>query len=379
MIVGAGASKQLADEVKNLGGKSVLLLTDTGVASLDFTGEIRKSLEQAGLSVCFFGEIRPHPTDKNVADAVAAGKKAGVDIMVSLGGGSSMDCARGVNLVFTYGGDIREHRVGLGKYVTNRKDLLPHIAIPTTAGTGGEIAGGAAIYGPDPQSGKMVEIPLSDANIIPDVAIIDPELTFGLPPVITASTGMDAMTHAIEAIFSVKDFAFSDALGYETIYVVEQNLRTVVKEPRNAAARENMLIAASMATSALTQTRLGLCHSMAMALSVMANVPHGIGNALLLPHVFRLNAKARPDRAVRMARALGVADNAGDPIEQAASRLTQLLVDTGLPVYLDDTAFTKEMVPEAAQRAKDCVFTQTNPVDPAVEEIGRLFMGCFRK
>jgi alcohol dehydrogenase class IV len=190
---------------------------------------------------------------------------------------------------------------------------------------------------------------------------------------------MDAMTHAIEAIFSVKDFAFSDALGDETIYVVEQNLRTVVKEPRNVTARENMLTAASMATSALTQTRLGLCHSMAMALSVMANVPHGIGNALLLPHVFRLNAKARPDRAIRMAKALGVADNAGDPIEQAASRLTQLLVDTGLPVYLDDTAFTKEMVPEASQRAKDCVFTQTNPVNPTVEEIGKLFMGCFRK
>jgi alcohol dehydrogenase class IV len=380
MLVGSGASKQLADEVKRLGKKKVLMLTDVGLASVDFVAESKNSLEQAGLKVCLFGGIHPHPTDKNVVDAVEAGKKFGMDILVSIGGGSSIDAARGTNLVFSYGGDIRDHAVGAGKCVIDRKDLLPHIAIPTTAGTGGEVAGGGGIYGLDARTGKTVEIGIGDANLVPDVAIIDALLTISLPPYITAYTGMDAMTHAIESIFSTRDFAFSDGLGYEAIKIVENNLRIAVKEPQNIVARENMLIAACMANVALGQTLLGLCHSMTTPLSVMAHVPHGVGNALLLPHIYRLNASARPDRAMRIAKALGITDDdSRDFIGRATVRITQLLVDTGLPVYLDDTAFTKDMIPEASEMAKRCRFTVTNPVILSAEEIGQIYLGCFRQ
>jgi alcohol dehydrogenase class IV len=379
MLVGEGSVKQLPDEIRGLGAKKILLITDTGIVSLPFIVEIRQNLCNAGFDVYLFGEIRPHPTEQNVIDAVEIGRQFGADILVSVGGGSSMDAGRGIKAILTYGGNIRDHMPSTRKIVYDRKDMLPHIAIPTTAGTGGEVAGGGAIYGPDLNTGEMMEIAISDANLVPDVAILDPLLTLTLPAYPTAFTGMDVLTHAIESIFSTKDFALSDALAYEVIRLVEENLRKAVKEPSNLAAREAMLVAAMMATVAFTQTRLGLCHSMAMSLSVMADVPHGTGNALLLPRIFRLNAKVRGDRAIRIAEAFGV--ERGTPeemIRQASDKITKLLVDTGLPVYLDDTAFTRDMIDKASKMAKECGFTITNPIIPTIEDISRIYKECFR-
>jgi 1,3-propanediol dehydrogenase len=380
MLVGEGSSKQLPDEAKLLGAKRVLFITDTGIASLPFISDIERDMLRAGLDVYLFGDIRPHPTDRNITEAVAIGHEFAADILVSVGGGSAMDAGRGIKAVLAYGGDIRDHGMPFRKIVYNRSEMLPHIAIPTTAGTGGEVAGGGAIYGPDPETGDMREIGLGDAELVPDVAILDPLMTVSLPPYPTAFTGMDVLTHAIESIFSAKDFALSDGLALEAIKLVEDNLRLSVREPHNLAAREAMLVAAMMATVAFSQTRLGLCHSMAMSLSVLANVPHGVGNALLLPHVFRLNSKARPDRALRIAKAFGVGYDEKDDamLELAAGRITQLLVDTGLPVWLDETEFTQDMIDKASGMAKECGFTSTNPVIPTVAEIANIYRGCFR-
>ena len=380
MLIGEGAGAQLAEEVKLLGASKVLFLTDTGIANLPFILEMEEALRAAGLELCVYDQIRPHPTDKNVEEAVAAAKAFGVEVIVSVGGGSPMDCARGIKAVLAYGGDIRDHMLPGRKIQYNRKDMLPHIAVPTTAGTGGEVAGGGAIYGPDLETGEMMEIGLGDSALVPDIAVIDPLLTISLPPLPTAFTGMDVLTHAVECVFSTKDFALSDGLSYEAISMVEEHLRNAVHEPQNMAAREAMLVAAMMATVAFGQTRLGLCHSMAMSLSVIADIPHGTGNALLLPHIYRYNATARPERALRIAWALGVPQGLSteETVKQGTDKITQLLIDTGLPVWLDDTKFTKEDIPRAAVMAKHCGFTYTNPIIPTEDEIAELYMECFK-
>lgn len=379
LVVGKDAVKGLADEVKLLEARRVMLLTDSGLASLPFIDEIGGMLRKAGLIVCLFSEIQPHPTDDNAYAAAAKAREFRAEVLVSVGGGSAMDCTRATKALIAYGGNIRDHDVHNRKFTYQRADMLPHIAVPTTAGTGSEVAGGVGLYGTDPLTGETMEISIADAALVPDVALLDPVLTVSLPAYPTAFSGMDVLVHAVESIFSVNHFAISDGLAVQAIKMVQGNLRTAVKEPGNLPAREAMMVAATTATMAFGQTMLGLCHSMAMSLSVMAGIPHGTANAILLPGVYRLNAKAAPERAVMIAGAMGIEGaNDEEAIEATATAFTQLLEDIGLPVWLNDTGFTGEMVPKAAQLAKDCFFTQMNPVKPGTEEIGEMYRALFK-
>ncbi|MGN5592906.1 iron-containing alcohol dehydrogenase [Stutzerimonas nitrititolerans] len=312
MEIGAGASQQLAAVLGGLGCSRPLIVTDRMMVELGYAVRLAEQLEQADIASRCFADTEPEPTAASIRAGVQMVREGDFDSIVALGGGSPIDSAKAIGILGKFGGEMRDYR-----FPRDVSDAgLPLIAIPTTAGTGSEVTR-FTIITDETSDEKML---CAGLGFMPVAALIDYELTLSLPPRVTADTGIDALTHAIEAYVSRKASLYSDAQALEAMRLLAPNLRAAFHEPRNLAAREAMMLGATLAGIAFSNASVALVHGMSRPIGAFFHVPHGLSNAMLLPAVTAFSIPAAPERYADCARAMGVASE-GDSVEAANDKL----------------------------------------------------------
>ena len=329
----AGLREELGFEMEKLGGTKVVIYTDKGLVQAGVTEMVIEAVKASNLElVGVYDKIVQDARLDLINDGAAFYRKCGADCMVVVGGGSVMDTAKAINILI--GGGLDDfsplaEQVGLFE---GAKPLPPHIAFPTTAGTGCEVTFGMVVL----NDVEKVKVACAHPYCNADIAMLDPELTVKLPPKITAFTGMDAMTHAIEAITNIGPNPISDGLGLHAIRLIAKYLPLVMKDPENVDARGYLLIASTMAGMAFINSFTGGVHAMAHSLGALYGIPHGLANSIMLPHVMTYNLEENPARFVLIADAMGVNVDQLTP-EQAARAAVQAVRDLQKTVGLTQT------------------------------------------
>jgi alcohol dehydrogenase len=331
------------EEVRALGCSRALIVTDAVLASrTDVPGRVEKTLGDTCAGV--FSDVVPD-SGVHVVDAGAAfARERGADCIVSVGGGSAIDTAKGIAIVLKEGGSLRDYE---GFQVLKRPQT-PHVAIPTTAGTGSEVTYVAVIKDHEAHQ-KLL---FGDYNIIPNTALLDPDLTVGLPPLLTAATGMDAMSHAVESIHSQQNEPIADGLALHAIRLIAEFLPRAVADGKDLVARGQMLIASNMAGAAFSNAQVGLVHAIAHTVGARYGIHHGLANSIVMPHVVRFNAAEVAGAYRPIAGAFGVAtDGLSDEAcaETVARRLSELSARTGLPQTLSSQGVPESALPDLAE------------------------------
>lgn len=355
-LIGCGTSKVVGDYLKSLGGKKTLIVTDKGMTKIGVAETIKKYIEEAGLQAVIFDGAEPNPTDLNVVDGVQAYQSNGCDSIVSLGGGSSHDCGKGVGIVATNGGKIKDFQ----GFDMVKKPMPPFIAINTTAGTGSEVTPAAVIT----NSENHVKMVVWSINVSVNVAIDDPELMVGMPPALTAATGMDALTHAVEAYVSLGHNPRADALAIKAIEFISKYLRKAVANGQNIEARTGMAYAQTLAGEAFSSAGLGIAHSLAHQPGSFIGLPHGVCNAIFLPLVCEFNMNACLERYADVAAAMGentIGLTDRDAALLGIDAIRTLSEDIGIPSGLAELGMKVEDIPNMAEWALKEVCTPTNP------------------
>lgn len=328
-LIGIGASKQIPDKIRALGGSKPLIVTDKGITGCGVTKQITDLLDAAGMKYEVYDDTIPNPTDKNVHDGVDVYKSKGCDSLISLGGGSSHDCGKGIGLVVANGGKIHDFE-GVDK---STNPMPPYLAVNTTAGTASEMTRFCIIT----DLSRHVKMAIVDWRVTPGIAIDDPMLMVGMPPALTAATGMDALTHAVEAYVSTIATPMTDCCAQKAIELIAKYLRKAVANGTDLEAREAMCFAQFLAGMAFNNASLGHVHAMAHQLGGFYDLPHGECNAILLPHVERANLNAKLERFSEMAVFLGE-NISGLSVRAAAEKcldaISQLSQDVGIPAGL---------------------------------------------
>ncbi len=312
MEVGAGASGQLARVLQELGCRRPLIVTDRMMVELGYVARIAGQLEEAGIASQCFADTLPEPTAASIRAGVEMVRQGDFDSIVALGGGSPIDSAKAIGILGKFGGEMRDYR--FPRDVSEAG--LPLIAIPTTAGTGSE-ATRFTIITDETSDEKML---CAGLGFMPIAALIDYELTLSLPPRVTADTGIDALTHAIEAYVSRKASLYSDSQALEAMRLLAPNLRAAFHQPDDRAAREAMMLGATLAGIAFSNASVALVHGMSRPIGAFFHVPHGLSNAMLLPAITAFSIPAAPERYADCARAMGVATQ-NDSVEVANDKL----------------------------------------------------------
>lgn len=367
---GPGARKELPAAVERLGVKKALVVTDPGLLKFGVAAKVTDVLDEAGIPYSVFSDVRPNPTVSNVKAAEAAYREAGADFIIAIGGGSSIDTAKAVGIVINNPefADI----VSLEGCAPTRHKSVPVIALPTTAGTAAETTINYVIIDEDKKK-KMVCV---DPNDIPVVAIIDAELMYSLPASLTAATGMDALTHAIEGYITKGAWEMSDMFEIEAIRMIRRYLPLAVKEPQNPKGRDGMAVAQYIAGMAFSNVGLGLVHGMAHPMGSLYDIPHGVANAILLPTVMEFNMPCCIEKYGEIARAMGV-DTEGMTAEQAAQAacdaVKALSIEVGIPQHLAELGIGADAIDELAAQALADVCTPGNPRDVTIEDIKALY------
>ena len=349
IICEAGAATRLASLCRERGARSVMIVTDPGITKLNMLDAVLPGFASEGLQVAVFDQVVADPPEAVVLDAVAQAKAAGADLLVGFGGGSSMDVAKLVALLAHPGcSQSLKDIYGVGNAKGQR---LPLIQVPTTAGTGSEVTQISIIT-----TGETTKMGVVSPLLLPDIALLDADLTLGLPPAVTAATGIDAMVHAIEAYTSVhKKNPLSDLLAREALRLLSANLHEAVHNGRNREARQAMLLGACLAGQAFANAPVAAVHALAYPLGGNFHIPHGLSNALVLPHVLRFNVSEATTHYGELAPlVLGDRLKQGDPStygEQLIEELSQLSGRMGLPTRLRDAGVPEEMLPQLASEA----------------------------
>jgi alcohol dehydrogenase class IV len=368
VVFGAGSAADTGIELAALGCRRALLVTDRFLLEkTDVVSRVRAALGAACAGV--FADV-PADSGVHVVDAGAeAGRACDADSVVSVGGGSVIDTAKGIAILLKEGGALLDHQ---GFQVLTRRQT-PHVAIPTTAGTGSEVTCYALVKDHE----RKRKLLFGDHHIIPDVAILDPALTAGLPPLLTAATGLDAFSHGLEALSSAQREPIADALGLHAIRLVREHLPTVVKNGSDLAARGQVLIAATLGGAAFSNAQVGLIHAISHVVGARHGVHHGTANAIAMPHVVRFNNDTVADRFRLVADALG-ADVRGVSDEAAglaaADAISRLVCDVGLPSRLRDVGVPQEDLPACAEAALSdgSIVYNAKPVSDPAEVLGVL-------
>ena len=373
---GPGARKNLAVEVKRLGLKKALVVSDASLIKFGVTKMVTDVLDEATVPFEIFSDIKPNPTVTNVKNGVEAFKNSGADFIVAVGGGSSMDTAKAVGII-TNNPEFADV-VSLEGVANTKHKSVPVIALPTTAGTAAETTINYVITD-EVNEKKMVCV---DPNDIPAIAIIDAELMYSLPKGLTASTGMDALTHAIEGLTTKAAWEMSDMFEIKAIEMINRYLETAVNEPKNAEARNGMAVAQYIAGMAFSNVGLGLVHGMAHPLGAMFDVAHGVANALLLPLVMEYNAPAAIDKFVIIAKTMGVYKEGmskEDAAKAAVDAVKDLAIRVGIPQHLRDLGkgITEADLPRLAKAALQDVCTPGNPREVTEEVALELYKKAF--
>ena len=367
---GPGARKELPGVVQRLGFKKALVVTDKGLMKFGVAKMVLDVLDEAAIPYAIYDDVKPNPTVTNVKNGVEACKQAGADFIVAIGGGSSMDTAKGIGIVCNNPefADV----VSLEGVADTKKKTVPIIALPTTAGTAAETTINYVIIDETKQK-KMVCV---DPNDIPCVAIIDAELMYSLPKSLTAATGMDAMTHAIEGLITKGAWELSDMFEIKAIEMIHRYLPLAVNEPTNPVGRDGMAVAQYVAGMAFSNVGLGVDHGMAHPLSALHDVPHGVACAMLLPTVMRFNAPAALPKYVDIAKAVGVYKEGMTQEEAADAACTErenLSKLVGIPAHLSELGITEKDIDALADQAIEDVCTPGNPRPVTREDIVALY------
>lgn len=358
VLFAPGALGQAGSEAARLGGHRVLLVTDPGIRSAGHEERAIGSLRKAGLEVFVFDQVRENPTTRDVALAVEAARDGAVDLIVGLGGGSSMDTAKGCNFLLTNGGEMRDYW-GVNKA---ERPMLPFMAIPTTAGTGSECQSFALIADEETHQ-KMA---CGDKKAAAAVAILDPELTLTKPRGVTACTGIDALAHAVETAVCKKRTGISAHYSRVAFHLLNRGFEEVLRGPGDLEARGRMLLGAAFAGTAIENSMLGAAHSTANPLTARYGTIHGVAVGLMLPHVVAANR--------RDAAAGAIYDGLHPGLEE---RLQELLLRAGLPVKARDAGMELEKVPELAAEAAKQWTAQFNPVPLDEAGMADLYRAAF--
>lgn len=367
---GPGARKELPAAVESLGKTKALIVTDPGLVRFGVVKMVTDVLDAASIPYEIFSDVKPNPTVSNVKSGIEAYRASGADFIIAIGGGSSIDTAKAVGIVINNPefSDI----VSLEGCAPTKRKSVPVIALPTTAGTAAETTINYVIID-EKQQKKMVCV---DPNDIPAVAIVDAELMYSLPASLTAATGMDALTHAIEGYITRAAWPLSDMFEIEAIRMISRNLPTAVAEPSDAEARDAMAVAQYVAGMAFSNVGLGLVHGMAHPMGSLFDIPHGVANALLLPTVMEWNMPACLDKYPAIAEAMGV-DVSGMTKEEAAQAacdaVRALSIKVGIPQRLSDLGIKDSDIPALADQALADVCTPGNPRDVTLPDILALY------
>ncbi len=374
LVFGGGVVAQVGSLAAELGAKKVLLVTDVGIVAAGHAGRVMASLEAAGLRVTVFDQARENPTTKCVAECVTVAQAAGIDFLIGLGGGSSMDTAKGCNFILTNGGQMKDYW-GVGKAT---KPMLPFIAIPTTAGTGSEMQC-AALIADEVTHQKMACL---DPKCAARVAILDPELTVSQPPRVTACTGIDAIAHAVETAVTTKRTELSQKLSSEAFKLCMAAFPRVMQAPTDLEARAQMQLGAAYAGAAIENSMLGAAHAAANPLTAQFGIVHGHAVGLMLPHVVRFNAEDVEVRSLyaQLSAAAGISSpgvSPADAVELLARRLEALLGFAMLPTRLSKCGVSQISLPTLAAEATKQWTASFNPRPIAAEDFIRLYETAF--
>ena len=355
VLFGFGALERLPEKVRELSGSRVLIVTDPGLRASGVVDQVVEKLTHAWIPAVVFDEVPQDSGSKTVERAIRILRDKTCDLVVGVGGGSSLDAAKAVAFGATNPPPITQY-AGLNKL---RTPGLPMIAIPTTAGTGSEVSYWSVMTDDD----RQIKIGIGGALVFPRVALADPALTLSLPPFLTATTGMDALTHAIESYTNTSYQPISAALTYRAIELIGDSLVQAVKDGTDREARYGMLLGSLLAGMGMNPTRLGIVHALAMPLgSWQLKIAHGTGNAILLPHVMAFNQESDPTLYADVAHALGVGE--ADPVaasQAALARVRAINSVTGIPQGLGALGLTEAIIPQVCAEAMKSGNIAVNP------------------
>lgn len=365
---GAGAIQEIAPEVKGRGFKKCFVCSDPDLIKFGVTKKVTDVLDGASVPYEIYSEIKPNPTVENVKSGVAAFKASGADCIIAIGGGSSMDTAKAIGIIIE--NPEFEDVVSLEGVAPTKNKCVPIIAVPTTAGTAAEVTINYVITDTE-KNRKMVCV---DPKDIPVIAIVDPDMMSTMPKGLTAATGMDALTHAIEGYITKGAWELSDMFHLKAIEIIAANLRGAVEN--TAEGRKQMALGQYIAGMGFSNVGLGLVHSMAHPLGAVYDTPHGVANAIILPTVMEYNAPATGEKYRDIAKAMGVQGTDAmildDARKAAVDAVRQLGADVGIPADLKEIV-KDEDVDFLAQSAYDDACRPGNPRDTSVEEIKALY------
>ncbi len=358
VVSGPGSIARLGELARELGDTRVLLVTDPGLEEAGHPQRAMASLREAGLEVFLFDGVECNPTSRHVEAGVAFAKPLGIDLIVSVGGGSAMDCAKGINFILTNGGTMADYK-GFGKA---QRPMLPSIGVPTTAGTGSE-AQSYALIADDATHMKMA---CGDRKAAFQIAVLDPEVTVSQPARVAAVTGIDALSHALESYVTTKRNPVAQMFAREAWQLLEGNLEQVLKCPGDMEARGAMQMGAFLAGTAIENSMLGATHACANPLTAHYGVTHGVAIGVMLPHVVRFNAAAVGDLYHELTQVSSLYDCSenGQPSHAAgrlAERITSLLQTSGLPTRLSQCGVNAGIFPLLAEEAAQQWTARFNP------------------
>jgi len=371
-LFGPGAIQEVGKRLNDLEVKKTLIVTDEGLHKLGLSEQIANIITAAGIDVAIFPKAEPNPTDQNIEDGIAVYHAENCDSIVSLGGGSAHDAAKGIGLIASNGGRIHDYE-GVDK---SQNPLVPLIAINTTAGTASEMTRFTIIT----DTARKVKMAIVDKHVTPLLSINDPELMIGLPPALTAATGVDALTHAIESFVSTNATPITDACAEKVLQLVPEYLPRAYANGADLEAREQMVYAQFLAGMAFNNASLGYVHAIAHQLGGFYNLPHGVCNAILLPHVCRFNLTARTERFATISELLG--ENVEglskrDAAEKAIEAIEKLSNDLNIPGGFRELGAKDEDIETLAKNAMLDVCAATNPRKATLEDIKQIITNAM--
>jgi alcohol dehydrogenase len=368
VVVGAGTLSRLGELARELGGARVLLVTDPGLEAAGHPQRADASLRQAGLEVFLFDGVEENPTTRQVEAGVEFARRSRIDLIVSVGGGSSMDCAKGINFILTNGGRMIDYK-GHGRAT---KPMLPSVGVPTTSGTGSEAQSYALIT----DEKTHLKMACGDKKAAFRVSILDPELTLSQPRSVTAVTGIDALAHALESFVCTKRNAVSAMCARAAFRYLEPNFERVLRAPHDLAARSAMQIGAHLAGMAIENAMLGVCHSCANPLTAHYGITHGVAIGLMLPHVIRFNAPVAGALYAELVGEMGLTN--GQPAtEVLAARVSDLVAAAGLPQSLKECNVSNTILPLLAEEANQQWTARFNPRSVTEVDLLKLYQASW--
>lgn len=370
-IIGKGCIQEIPRHIDVIAGKKALVVSDEGLEKIGTVRKVLEVLERAGKPYALYTGVKPNPTVSIVNEAKNIYDREGCDYLIGIGGGSPLDVSKAVSILASNGGKVEDYN-GLDK---SQKAGAPLIAINTTAGTGSEVTR-AYVVTDEVRKSKMLMV---DANCLSYLAINDPDLMVGMPPALTAATGMDALTHAIEAYVAKSHFPFTDGIALEAVALIAKSLEKAYEDGRNIEARTDMCWAEYMAGLAFSNAGLGMVHAMAHQLGGFYNTPHGVANAILLTHVMRYNTSACKERYADIAKALGIQTSkmTSDQAANAAIEYIEGMAERMKIPKLSETAFKPGDVITLSLHALEDTGMPENPKEASLVDVQKVFMDAY--